>query len=153
MIPMEKPLSEILNSIPPKPPRSKLEPYYELIRELRRQSRTYREIATILKDHLGVRVDHSTICDFVHLRARRARTPRRREELPPSAPDNGASLCDSDGDSPVPSRRSRAVDGTSDVYARIETMKWRKGSPRAADPGFHYEEGAPLRLISDPSKK
>jgi hypothetical protein len=151
---MEKLLSEILNAIPPKQPRSKLGPYYELIRELRRQSRTYREIAQILKDHGGLRVDHSTICDFVHRQARRARMLRRLEELPPSPRDKRAAPRDSDGDSPIPSPKSRGVDGTSsDVYARIETVKQRKGNPRAADPGFHYEEGAPLRLIDDPSKK
>jgi hypothetical protein len=151
---MDKPLSEILKVIPPKPPRSKLEPHYELIRELRRQSRTYREIATILNDHLGVRVDHSTICDFVHLRARRARTSRRIEELPPSLREEEAASPSYPKDrAPTPSTRSTAVHGTSDVYARIETLKQRKGTPRPTDPVFHYEEGAPLSLISDPSKK
>jgi hypothetical protein len=150
---MDKPLSEILNVIPPKPPRSKLEPYYELIRELRRQSRTYREIATILKDHVGVQVDHSTICDFVHLRARRARTPRRTEELPPSPREHAASAPDSESRAPTPSTRSPAVERISDVCAQIQTLKRRKESPGPADPGFDYEEGVPLRLISDPNKK
>jgi hypothetical protein len=53
----------------------------------------------------------------------------------------------------MPSTRSTVVDGISDVYARIETLKRRKGSPGPADSGFQYEEGVPLRLISDPSKK
>ena len=149
---MAKPLWEILNAIPPKPPRSKLEPYSELIRELRRRSRTYREIAEILKDQVGLRVDHSTICNFVHRQARRARTLRRVEELPSGARD--VSQPDSKDDSPIPSSpESSAVDRTSDVHARIETLKQRKESPRPADPVFRYEEDRPLRLISDPSKK
>jgi transposase len=65
---MDKPLSEILKAIPPKPPRSKLEPHYDLIRELRRRSKTYREIAKILEEHVGLHVDHSTICDFTGVR-------------------------------------------------------------------------------------
>lgn len=34
-----------LSDLPPKPPRSKLEPHRELIRELRRKGRTYREVS------------------------------------------------------------------------------------------------------------
>ena len=37
----------ILESLPPKSPRSKLEPHRELIRELRRKGRTYREVALL----------------------------------------------------------------------------------------------------------
>ena len=34
-----------IDNLPDKPPRSKLEPHHELIRELRRKGRTYREVA------------------------------------------------------------------------------------------------------------
>ena len=57
---MEKTLSEILNAIPPKPSRSKLEPHYDLIRELRHRSKSYREIAKILRDHTGLRQSRKT---------------------------------------------------------------------------------------------
>jgi hypothetical protein len=150
---MEKFIADILNAIPPKPPRSKLEPHYELIRELRRRSKTYREIAKILEDHVGLRVDHTTICDFVRTRARWARTPRCGEQLPPRPLANGLAPSGSEAGSPVSSTVSAASDGTADAYARIEALKRRKPNAKPADPGFHYEEGAPLRLVSDPSKK
>ena len=41
-------LQAILDRLPPKPPRSKLEPYAELIQELRKRGRSYRDIAGIL---------------------------------------------------------------------------------------------------------
>ena len=42
-----------LAGLPPKPPRSKLEPHRELIRELRRKGRTYREVARLFHERLG----------------------------------------------------------------------------------------------------
>ena len=42
--------------LPLKPPRSKLEPHRELIRELRRKGRTYREVSRLFADRLGLQV-------------------------------------------------------------------------------------------------
>jgi AAA+ ATPase superfamily predicted ATPase len=50
---MEPVLQSILESLPPKSPRSKLEPHRELIRELRRKRRTYREVAQLFHERLG----------------------------------------------------------------------------------------------------
>ena len=44
----------ILESLPPKSPRSKLEPHRELIRELRRKGRTYREVDLLFQERLGL---------------------------------------------------------------------------------------------------
>ena len=150
---MDKPLSEILNAIPAKPPRSKLEPYYELIRELRRRSKTYREIAKILEDNVGLRVDHSTIYDFVRIRGRRAKTARHLEELPPRPAADGIAPLESDGGSSASLTKSNASGRTLDPYARIEALKRRKPISKPVDQGFHYEEEAPLRLISEPVRK
>lgn len=58
-----------LASLPPKPPRSKLEPHRELIRELRRSGRTYREVSRLFADRLGLQVAPSTLHSFVKVRA------------------------------------------------------------------------------------
>jgi hypothetical protein len=150
---MDKPLSEILNAIPAKPPRSKLEPHYELIRELRRRSKTYREIAKILEDHVGLCVDHSTIYDFVHVRGRRAKTVRHLEELPPRPVADGIAPPESDGGSSASLTKSNGSGRTLDPYARIDALKRRKPISKPVDQGFHYEEEAPLRLISEPVRK
>ena len=47
---MEDKLTEILNQLPPKPPRSRLDAHAELIEELLKQGRTYKEIAHVLAE-------------------------------------------------------------------------------------------------------
>jgi len=71
-----------LANLPPKPPRSKLEPHRELIRELRRSGRTYREVARLFSDRLGFHVAPSTLHSFVKVRARHRK--QVQFELPPS---------------------------------------------------------------------
>ncbi len=73
-------VSEI-DSLPEKPPRSKLEPHRELIRELRRKGRTYREVAQLLQERLGLYVAPSTLHSFVKVRAKHRK--RTQFELPP----------------------------------------------------------------------
>ncbi len=70
-----------LGDLPPKPPRSKLEPHRELIRELRRKGRTYREVAHLFEERLGLYVAPSTLHSFVKVRAKHRK--RAQFELPP----------------------------------------------------------------------
>ena len=78
---MEPELRTILEYSPQKPPRSKLEPHRELIRELRRKGRTYREVARLFHDRLGLHVALSTLHSFVKVRAKHRK--RTQFELPP----------------------------------------------------------------------
>jgi hypothetical protein len=70
---MDETLRKLLDDIPERPPRSKLEPHAEVIRELRKKRRTYQEIAAFFKEHLQVPVAPSTLHAFVKTRARQAR--------------------------------------------------------------------------------
>jgi hypothetical protein len=70
---MDERLRQLLDQIPERPPRSKLEPHADIIRELRRKRRTYQEIATFFREHLQLSVAPSTLHDFVKTRARQAR--------------------------------------------------------------------------------
>jgi hypothetical protein len=79
---MEPALHEFLSSLPQKPPRSKLEPHRELIRELRRKGRTYRELARLFQERLGLSVAPSTLHSFVKVRAKHRK--RTQFELPAS---------------------------------------------------------------------
>jgi len=81
---MDEKLRALLDQIPEKPPRSKLEQHLEVIRELRRKGRTYQEIAQFFTAHLNLTVAASTIHAFIQVRARR-RHPRPQVELPPAA--------------------------------------------------------------------
>lgn len=72
-----------LSDLPPKEPRSKLEPHRELIRILRRRGNTYREIARLFREKLSLHVAPSTIHSFVKIRARHKKIIQF--ELPPLA--------------------------------------------------------------------
>ena len=67
---MDEALQAILDSLPPKPGRSKLEPYSEFIRELRRRGRSYQEIAQILRDRCGVTTAVHSVYNFVRVRGK-----------------------------------------------------------------------------------
>src|SRR6266404_9997204 len=61
---------DLLKDAPEKPPRSKLEPYREVIRELRLKRWSYREIATLFEEKLTLEVAPSTLHNFVKVRAK-----------------------------------------------------------------------------------
>jgi transposase len=65
----------ILNRQPDKEPRSRLEPYSELITEMRKRGHTYREITQVLKKACGLKVSTSTVNDFVLARSRSRMKP------------------------------------------------------------------------------
>jgi hypothetical protein len=79
---MEPELRTVLEYSSEKPPRSKLEPHRELIRELRRKGRTYREVACLFHEQLGLHVALSTLHSFVKVRAKHRK--RLQFELPPT---------------------------------------------------------------------
>ncbi len=83
---MDERIRQLLDQIPERPPRSKLEQHAEVIRELRRKRRTYQEIAVFLRDHLQISVAPSTIHDFVKKRTKQARI--RPAQVPKSPPDS-----------------------------------------------------------------
>ncbi len=130
---MEETFQAILDSLPPKPARSKLEPYAELIRELRKRGRSYREIATILAERCGVTVGIHTVYNFVQVRSKaKGKTStgeRERTATSSSAPA---------ANSPAP----------GDVDAHIRALKQRTTAARApgAEKVFHYDENEPLQL-------
>lgn len=138
---MEKAHQAILESLPPRRRRSKLEPYAALIRALRARGRSYREIVTILRERCGLRVALHTVYHFARARAQKngARRPPRRQ---PSGPVRRPSEARG---SPSP----LLPDGPDDVWARIAAVK--RGAPAsAAEPrAFAYDENEPLQLMAD----
>jgi len=69
-----------------RPARSKLEPYAELIRELRQRRWTFRKIADALHERFAITASPSTIHDFAKVRARRAKAEIRPAQPAPSQP-------------------------------------------------------------------
>lgn len=134
---MDDNIRSMLDQIPEKAPRSKLEPHADVIRQLRRKGHTYVNIAHFFAEKLNLKVAPSTIYAFVRVRARRHH--RVRVELPPAENNSLTS-------------RS-AIGGTDeDIRRRIEELKRRK-PPEPEKPRFHYDENEPLHLIRKPAEE
>ena len=134
---MDERFQAILDSLPPKPPRSRLEPYGELIHELRRRGRSYREITAILADRCGIRVGVHTLYNFV-----RVRTAALKKTKPAKAAVTGGS---------PPCVPAVAPAGGDDrdggVWQRIQALKDRPAArARSAEKVFHYDENVPLTV-------
>jgi hypothetical protein len=114
-----------LAGFPPKPPRSKLEPHRELIRELRRKGRTYREVARLFHERLGLHVALSTLHSFVKVRAKHRK--RTQFELPPVG-------------------QAAAVSPVLDPVAALKAKSAVRESKRAR---FVFRENEPLTLTTN----
>jgi IS30 family transposase len=143
---MEDKLSEILDRLPPKPPRSRLDPHAALIVELRRRGRTYREIARVLAEDCQVQSSPSNIYYFVRLREREAKQAKAQQ----SKQNQAGSIGSSKVASSQATVRNTAEQGNlpNDVAQRIAAFKQRK-VPQASSPGFHFDPDEPLRLITE----
>jgi hypothetical protein len=141
---MDDKVSEILDGLPPKPPRSRLDPHVTLIEEMRRRGRTYREIAHVLAEACGVKTSPSNIYYFVQLRAREARQLKAAQAKPPSrnVPSAHATVVKPESPANLP----------ADVAQRIAALKNRKPPAEPPRTGFDYDPTEPLRLI-DPGKR
>ena len=126
---MDPTLLSLLDSIPQKPPRSKLETHRELIRQLRRKGCTYRDIVRILHERVGLDVAVSTVHSFIKVRAKHRK--QVQYELPPLEPQSSGST-----------RMS-----PDDVESRIGVLKAKPVERKAKPKHFHFEESEPLKLI------
>jgi hypothetical protein len=111
-----------IDNLPDKPPRSKLEPHRELIRELRRKGRTYREVALLFRERLGLSVAPSTLHSFVKVRAKHRK--REQFELPSVEPASAKT--------PVPDR--------------VAALRAKPAVVESKPPRFHFRENEPLTL-------
>ncbi len=78
---MDPRFEAVLKRLPQKRYRSCLEPYKDLIREMRKRGCCYREIAQVLHEEFGLKVGKSTINDFVLSRMKSKATHGNRESF------------------------------------------------------------------------
>lgn len=133
---MDDKFKAILESIPKKRERSKLEPYTELIEQLRRRGYTYREITHILAEKCGLIVESTTIVRFVAARSKEKRkcpkyheSRKTRSTVPTSIEVNVSSA--------VPD---------NDLWKRIEALKHRPAKNAQPSKQFEYDPDQPLHL-------
>jgi hypothetical protein len=130
----------ILDTLPPKPARSRLEPYAELIHELRSRGRTYREIARILSERCDIQTSRSTVNDFVRARSKRPRNPQKRGSLgPKNRPEDFVLLTKTK----ISAETSAAPD---EIQKRIADLKHRQAATKTDSQIFHYDPDKPLHL-------
>jgi hypothetical protein len=115
----------VLESLLEKPYRSKLEPHRELIRELRRKGRTYREVACLSQERLGLHVALSTLHSFVKVRAKHRK--RTQFELPPVG----------------------LAAAESPVLERVTALKAKPAVREAKRTRFVFRENEPLTLTTN----
>ncbi len=137
---MDDKVNEILDRLPAKPPRSRLDPHAALIEEMRRRGRTFAEIARVLAEECQVSTSPSNIHHFIKLRARKAKLPRQTSARS-AVSSTVASPRVSTGTTVLPPMPS------TDVARRIAALKQRKPAPPPASEGFDYDPNEPLRLV------
>jgi hypothetical protein len=118
-------VNQIFPSPRGKPFQSKLDPFADLIRDLRRRRKSYRLIAQMLRDEHGIVADHTSIWSYVKVRSRSRPVYTMTENT--------------GGQRPTPS--------ALDPVARL------KAKPVVAPPApiFQYDENKPLTLINEKS--
>jgi hypothetical protein len=128
-------ISKLLDEIPEKPPRSKLEVHADVIATLRQKRRTYCEIAEFFREHLAITVAPSTIHDFVRVRRRRGKRNVVSGNQPKMSMPKDVASPPVKGNSP----------NSEDVQRKIAAMKRRTPvEPPALI--FDYDPDEPLKL-------
>jgi hypothetical protein len=137
---MDERTSKILSRVSEQRARSSLEPWRELIEELRLRRRTYREIAEILQEHCQVCVAPSTIFRFVRARskaARKARSKTSQLTVPPQMTERAVPSF------PEPIRNDSKLE---EVQQRIFALKSKPSTREQKLQVFYYNPDEPLRL-------
>lgn len=139
-IEMDDKVNEIIERLPAKPPRSRLDPHATLIEEMRLRGRTFMEIARVLAEECQVSSSPSNIHHFVKLRTRTAKAERRPSLRP------GVS---SEVVSPQTNADKRVLQQIPPAGAalKIAALKQRKLSPPPTSEEFDYDPNEPLRLV------
>jgi hypothetical protein len=136
----------ILNNLPAKQPRSRLEPYSELITEMRKRGRTYREITNVLKKACGLKVGASTVNDFVLARSnsKAKRFPSASKTI--ATNKNKEGLRSSYKDTEARERTGRSQKALEGIARTIKELKGRPPKTGAKKLLFEYNPDEPLRL-------
>lgn len=139
---MDEKFEAILNSLPAKEPRSRLEPYSELITEMRKRGHSYREITQVLKKACGLKVGTSTVNDFVLACSRSRAKPSRTIETK----KNKRALTGTHRNTKTQASTRRAQKELEGIAKTIKELKDQPLKTRAKKLLFEYNPDEPLRL-------
>jgi hypothetical protein len=137
-------LQRIYDNTPEDKPRSRLEPYRELIMRWRRQGRTYRRICELLRERFGTNIGKTALHKFVRRRLR----PRGVQPELELQPVTGAPEPEQDDELAAMGRYTKlSPDQLAKQRALIQNL--RNNRPvvvREVRKRFVYDPGEPLIL-------
>lgn len=146
---MDENFEHILDALPEKRSRSRLDPYSALIKELLRRHRTYREIATILVNRFEVHASISTIHDFV----RRWSAPiGKAAKTRMNGVQQNARKDQAMTSARMPTPQAGRPVTNDEVQKRIAALKSRP-IPATEAEIFHYDPEKPLNIPSPTPRK
>lgn len=150
---MDDKFEAILKNLPSKEPRSRLEPYRELITEMRKRGRTYREIAHVLKKACGLTVGASTVNDFVLAGANSKAKTSPSISRTTETKKNMEGLTGTYKNTEACEGTVRPQKGLEGIARTIKDLKERPLKTSAKKPLFEYNPDEPLRLQRSQRKK
>jgi hypothetical protein len=134
---MDPRFEAVLKRLPQKRYRSRLEPYKDLIREMRKRGCCYREIGQVLHEEFGLKVGMSTINDFVLSRTKSKTRVNGNRKSFFGTDRNRKARIDTDGQQKATQEPARHSQTRSDP-----TLS--KPAPYAP---FKYNPNEPLRIL------
>lgn len=143
---MDAKFEAILNSLPATEPRSSLEPYSELITEMRKRGCSYREIARVLKKACGLKVGASTVNDFVLARSKSKAKPSVSPSRTIATKKNTKALTGTYKDIEDHESTGRPHKALEGIARTIKELKDRPLKTSAKKLLFEYNPEEPLRL-------
>jgi len=147
---MNQDFQDILDGLPEKPARSRLEPYRPLIEELRRRGRTYQEIVQILEEKCQLHTAVSTVNDFMRRSSRTKQNPSKSAKpavVDPTGPPPATTAA-----ARWPNLAKQQTPAPEEVRQRIVALKQRPIPMEAVPKLFHYDPDEPLRLLPKTEK-
>ena len=143
---MDAKFEAILNSLPAKEPRSRLEPYSELITEMQKRGHSYREIAHVLKKACGLKVGASTVNDFVLARSKSKVKPSVSPSRTIATKKNTKAPTSTYKDTEDHESNRRPQKALEGIERTIKELKDRPLKTSAKKLLFEYNPDEPLRL-------
>jgi len=144
---MKPQFEAILKSLLPQAPRSRLHPYSELIREMRKRKRSYREITEVLRDQFGLKAGISTVRDFLRAQTKSLTRHRDRDNHNSSTRRNRKALTGTNKEREALTRNARTQKTFESTQRHFQESMHSRLSKPANKPRFEYNSEEPLRIL------
>ena len=144
---MKPQFEAILKSLPPQAPRSRLHPYSELIREMRKRKRSYREITAVLRDQFGLSAGISTVRDFLRTQTKSKTKRPRRDDQNLFTTRNRKELVGRNKKREALEDTTRHEKTFESIERHFQESIQSRLSKPANKPRFEYNSEEPLRIL------